>query len=1681
MRNKLSKISIFSLAIILSLVIMFLPLAFMPELGASKGDSLVSQTANGTPIQNSTTILTNDGSVENKTTFNPDIHFEINNTDTFNKFFEQSGENSKNIGLLTSDFELTLDLTKPRNLQELFTLDGNGHTITIKSVSGSIHNNSNQDYSDKKIYYGGGLVGLNKGAITNVKVVLDCNIDITNKTSDGQGAFASGILCSINQGYIGNVSVTTNASREFTPKATNFDMFVGGIAGVNSNTIEKVTVNNNGKIIAGQNGSHYTAVGGVVGVMYKNDLFPSATLGMVTIIGAGHIEATTGDARNVGTVVGINDSCHMSWYKDGDKNRYQSGEINGILHGYTGTLTGRVNSKNVITGCGFASNVFMTDNTIEPNSHLGSCQNGDKIYGSIINPNSMDITGAIASVQLTFNYGSTFKKPIIDIVASTTKTNDKAIIYDVNVDTYTNGANPQNSVIVNVNDQNKIKDNHKKVEFSVEGAVKNESGKVDKNKEININYGSLGSVEYAEDANHAYTGQTKGTVTFKKYNSEVFTVPQENYSVLGYSNTGFEKLMFPGKYSKVRVQMNGEGNDSFAIYDNEKRIIVLALEKELDYEITKGELQVEFADKNGTPITNPSEAGFKNGYRITVSVKGTGLENAIDGFDIIFKDTGKYEHYEGKSVTIDTGEYGMLGKNIVIVGTKTDGVNHCKRVTNFSDVYNLKLDAVAPEYNVIQDVESNHWYTDFPTMKISVNDNTSGIKSVTVSNPNVNKVIDNKDGTYDIIFKQIAEATYTITITDNAGNTSVITRKNIKIDNVTPTLNVKATSNGNDYVAGTTANHIVNFNVNVNAGNVINPSGYTVYIIINGVESIIGTGTKNRTFRYNISKTFNNHGDDISFKVVANNGKETSFEFGKVIIDVDDKDVIKIYQDELLLNGKPLGADNQLNKEYDGTANLLDSHVLTVKDKDNIIVEAYYQSEKVNPYGSTKIIVNLSDRNGENIYVFYSRGGGMETEGGALYGKITPINITIDIDDENLKYGDSFSVFSYILRDSKGGTVNDLDVDINIYVEGRKGENILNVGSYKLVCDLPTLENYKFTLEKGNLNIAKRQVTVEIDPEHSPYEVMYTGNSHYIKAYFTDYNGARIDLKVVYHGDAGDSNDPYINKGKYSVKFSLPSGLTKNYELIGDLEIPYEITSFKPVFEIEGLSNGVLKVPYFYGTDANRFKIDVKDNSNLLTDAVKKEYDKYLKIYYDGIENAYPTKIGEYNIEIEFNGADFNSNFANVSMTFKYVIEKASFTNIVVDKNTTVTFDGKEHAPNITGYPNEFVSSDTGYSIKTISKDDFDALELEEKNREDILYVVYNYNTKSENLNDDLGQFRIGTYDMVLTFHNINYNKLEVIGVRMVIQKPNDVKSFIGIKSESHVYNTKPMLINVPEFSAQGMEVKLVAIRLLDDKGNIKLDMSEFISEGVTDVGTYRFIYEVTIKNIYESKNYVVTLNDIELEITPANLNEEDIDFYMEGQKVDFDSDVPITKDYDGNPLEVSAVFRGTADGATLSYERDKYVDARVQYVKVTVSKPNYNDYVKLMPKAYINKIVVTPEKQSEYKIIIGQDEKNKGKITGTFKGVDGSDVEYVVDTSSIKDINVAGTYECKIVSTNKNYVIDESVATVTLVISKDYVKIGITAAVWVTIFLLIAGAITYHYVRRYIKLQIKDNQFGEV
>lgn len=1678
MRNKLSKISIFSLAIILSLVIMFLPLAFMPELGAGKGDTLVSQTANGTPIQNSTTILSKDGSVENKTSYNSEVHFEIKDQDSFNKFFEQEGEDTKKIGLLTSDItELTLDLSKTRDLSELYTLDGNGYTITIKNVSGSIQSVYNEDYSDKQMYYGGGLVGLNKGAITNLKVVLDCDLSVVLPATDQAGA--TGILCSINQGTISNVSVTTNQGKTFSAKSNDADIFAGGVVGVNSNTIENVTVVNNGVITSSHGGSHNATVGGVVGVMYKNDLFPTASLAMATILGNGKIEATTGTQKNVGTIAGVNDICYMDWYESGEKNHYKAGEINGVLHGYTGTLTGRVNSKNVITGCGFASNVFMTDNTIGVNTHLGSCNTGDKIYGSIINPNTIEITGQIADVQVSFSYSSTFKKPIIDIVASITDTNDKAIIYDVSVDTYTNGETPQNSAIISVNDQNKIKENHKKVEFSVEGAVKNESGKVDKNKVININYGSLGSAEYTEDNNHAYTGQTKGTVTFKKYNNEGFSVPQENYTVLGYSNTGFEKLMYPGKYTKVRIQMNGEGNDTFAACDNEKRIIVLALEKGIDFEITKGELQVQFADKNGTPISNPSEAGFKNGYKITVSVKGTGLENAVDGFDIIFKDTGKYEHFEGKTVTIDTGEYGALGKNIVIVGTKTDGENHCKRVTNFSSVYNLKLDAVAPEYNITQDVDNSQWYTDFPTLKFSANDNTSGIKSVTVSQPSINEVIDNKDGTYDVIFKQIANANYTITITDNAGNTSTITKTSIKIDNVTPTLSVKATSNGSDYIAGTTANHIVNFTVNVNSGNVINPSGYTVYIIINGVESIIGTGDKNKTFKYNLSKTINKYGDNISFKVVANNGKEVSYDFGKVLIKINDKDAIKIYEDELLLNGKPLSADNALDKEYDGTTNLLDSHVLTVKGKDNIIVEAYYESEKVNPYGSTKIIVNLSDKNGENIYVFYSRGGGME-QPGFLYGRITPINITIDIDDENLSYGDSFSVFNYVLKDSKGNPVNDLGIDINVYVEGYKEESILNVGKYNLICDIPTLENYKFILEKGNLNIAKRQVVAEIDPEHSPYGVMYTGNKHEIKAYFTDYDGKRVDLTVTYIGDPGNSNEP-INKGNYKVKFSLHSDFSKNYELIGDIEIPYEITAFKPVFEVEGLSNGVLKVPYIYGTDLNRFKINVKDNSNLLTDEMKVEYDKYLKIYYNGVENAYPTKIGEYNIEIKFNGADNNSNFANESLTFKYIIDKASFTDIVVDQNTTISFDGKEHAPNITGYPDEFVNSQTGYTIKTLSKEEFDALAIEEKDREDILYVVYSYNTKSENLNKGLGQYRIGTYDLVISFYNINYHELKVQSVRMTIQKPNDVKSFIGIKSESHVYNTEPMLINVPEFSAQGMEVKLVKIWLLDDMDQHKQDMSEFIDTGVTDVGTYRFIYEVTIKNINESKNYVVTLNDIELEITPATLNEEDIEFYMEGQKVDFDSDVPITKDYDGKPINVTAVFKGTADGATLFYESEKYVDARVQYVKVTVSKPNYNDYVKLMPKAYINKIVVTPEKQSEYKIIIGQDEKNKERITGTFKGVDGSDVEYVVDTSSIKDMNVAGTYECKIVSTNKNYVIDENVATVTLVISKDYVKIGITTAVCVTIFLLIAGAITYHYVRRYIKLQIKDNQLSEV
>lgn len=192
-------------------------------------------------------------------------------------FSEISSATSGSTITLSQDIDISSGNIGDKQIASGVTLDGQGHTIRLKS--GFSISSATASNADSNTY--SGLFATNYGTIKNLNVVIEAGYMAT-------GVHGVGGLVGLNVGTIENCSVTINSDVTVIGQYYD-DLAVGGLVGVNGisgkgGVIKSCTVVNKGTLQVNANGEDDCfAVAGVVGAMQKGSLYD------VTISGAGKL------------------------------------------------------------------------------------------------------------------------------------------------------------------------------------------------------------------------------------------------------------------------------------------------------------------------------------------------------------------------------------------------------------------------------------------------------------------------------------------------------------------------------------------------------------------------------------------------------------------------------------------------------------------------------------------------------------------------------------------------------------------------------------------------------------------------------------------------------------------------------------------------------------------------------------------------------------------------------------------------------------------------------------------------------------------------------------------------------------------------------------------------------------------------------------------------------------------------------------------------------------------------------------------------------------------------------------------------------------------------------------------------------------------------------------------------
>lgn len=451
-------------------------------------------------------------------------------------------------GYLTADFEYDLGSYKNSyNIASGKTLNGNGHTITLKCYSYKSGSSTDQYMNE----YGkiGMLVQKNEGTITNLKIIATGRFYAWYNS----GATWMGIVCGENTGTISNVSVECQAAVVAAHDNKDWSM-LGGIVGYNSGALNNVYFNLNSSIFQTSNGNNtgsaYSLASGIAGQNTSTGVISGCT-----------IKTTSGNIYAEGKYYGVKRSASVCANNDGKVyGIVTDGSVNltsdGATHAYTNTFNsetvscgidanGSANSgRKLSTTSGFTWEWYFTGtgaNTVFHYKKAG-VESGEYVYNKIVGSTTTNVASSKVK-EATFGMSqgdATFNlQYYYDCIPYVIHYNNGTQIYNAKVSdgakswtyTYDGTAKTTKFVYYRVNDNGNTttKVSESEASNSVEAINKGTySGKA-----AGITYNASGSRNYCAASNTTFT------TTINARNATL-KLPQFIYDKNGYNG---------GKYS----------------------------------------------------------------------------------------------------------------------------------------------------------------------------------------------------------------------------------------------------------------------------------------------------------------------------------------------------------------------------------------------------------------------------------------------------------------------------------------------------------------------------------------------------------------------------------------------------------------------------------------------------------------------------------------------------------------------------------------------------------------------------------------------------------------------------------------------------------------------------------------------------------------------------------------------------------------------------------------------------------------------------------------------------------------------------------------------------------------------------------------------------------------------------
>ena len=1674
MKDKILKISTISATIILILAIIITSLVFVPGKGDSFADPNVDNVVD--TGKNYVTSDSSDGVVSKTVSYSAEFHEKIDDEASLLKYLEEDTTTTKYIGLLTKDITIKNSSMRNKILSTDKTLDGNGFTITINNDDINSGNSADPsvvevlegDLAYRYSYYGG-VVGANYGTITNLKVEYNgtnnINQDINSASVANEAyadGFAAGVVAGINFGVINNVSATVNAGSALSFSATHVDVFSGVLAGVNYGIITRATSVLNSTMTSTATEKMNVLSAGV-GLMISNKEF-TAHMGEITVKGSvGAIIKATGSSTNthIGVVFGVN-SNHCLKVEHKLSTIYKIGEINGVISDYYGTvLKNNATVNNLTAGsCGYAGNIYYTNNNINVNNSVVTCTGGDgdplKVYPNNVNVIPVDVAiENTPEVKLSFSSSSNSIGSQIKInVNAGVKDNDnkQLIVYNVEQEARTLTNNVISTTKVNTNrikynDADKVLAKHANISFTEIGATHTASLYKDF-KTITVNYGTLGLVSVDTEIDKSYTGKVKATVKFKDSFGKSYTTAQSaSIGIYGRieGTDNYNLLNTPGKYDFIKTEMistyNSDGtlksdNSGVTYVDIEKKIIFPissfnytgvitdGSEVKSPYSIEYAAANIDIVDRNNSPvnidITNP-----QNYYKVKFSIENIDNPDAITSVRYTTPSgdsgEGKYDNTT-KTIEFDNGDFGRDGKFYTFVG-----YNGEKAVT-YPVSTMLYLDAVAPELNINFD-NMTDWD---PNSQIVIrgtafdaNDGSLEVKfedSLKGSSP-VNVTV-NADMKFKFSVVESGKRDVTISVTDSAGNTTTETIK-LMIDNVKPTFTCGVTSEGSNYVSPNVANKNVEFKININS---LHLSGINVFVQLdNGRIMKLTKGTEaGQVYKYTLKATPK---EGTLVKIFTVNGANAeSIIYAKTVI---------INSEEKELTVEDFNIPNSITKSYDGT-NKFNGRIELKIASSNVNITAVYSD--INVGKNIPLIISIENNVDDGVKYFFN---------GEIFGNITKAEIDIVVGDMIITYSDEVTNLSTVVRDVGTSNVITDKVfnDINVILNDRNLDiSNLIAGTYILTVDEEKciFDNYVISkVTTGELKIEKLEVVVKSDNDGF-YNQSYTGTNIDYNPYFINKDGIRVDLTVKYSNfNSGTPVSSPINAGEYKAELKLNDTDVKNYTLqdtnpsTGTVDKSLIIHKFKPEFEVNKISlDNVLNVTYKAGADTKY--LEYNDGSDRLVGEAKEHYNKHFTITYTEL-NGNPTDIaptysGTYSVVMEFTG-DSDTNFANQRKVFTMVVDELD--KEIIFKNMSIPFSENQVSPVIASIPEEFGSigilgEDTA-SIKFLTLAEYQSYLISGyKLVPNILYIILTrVNISDDELeagqdSDDLANtfsyILAGSYDFELMLHNHNYNFSSIqYDATLNIERVN-VGKLVNFADKEVDYDMTNHTIDEPTWNEKYTQVEKVPNE----------------HENTVNAGTYTFVFIATSDNLISgTQKFSITLT-----INKINFNKEDIK-----------TSANYYKQFDGKPFDIKADKLPLGADFVSHADNVKLINVGTHRIVYTVVKKNYNDSVVVLSCG------ITP-----VKVDVVFDDHDKIRIddtialTGHFIDISGAKIPVTIDISKVNG-TAPGLYTCDVSIADTNYVINKGFETYQFELY-DEIKVGLI--VGLVIGTIIGSVLTY-------------------